>query len=236
VIHTIEEAAGIILVNAIYFKGTWEKEFKEKDTKDEDFNLISGEKILIPMMYQKGKFRWLKEDEFQILELPYKGARIFGTLEHISMIVFLPKNFNGIGKLEKNLTQDKINSYLEKLHKVWEREIKIFIPKFKIEKKYELLKTLYDLGMTNAFSDGADFSRISEDPPRYISQIIHKAFVEVNERGTEAAAVTAVVMLGAAMGMSKPEEFRADHPFLFLLIDSYSRSILFIGRVMNPRS
>ena len=89
--------------------------------------------------------------------------------------------------------------------------------------------------MTNAFSDLADFSRIAEDPPRYISQIIHKAFVEVNERGTEAAAVTAVVMLGAAMVKPKPEEFRADHPFLFLLIDSYTRLILFMGRVMNPK-
>jgi len=236
IIHTLEEEAGIVLVNAIYFKGAWEKRFKEKDTKDEDFTLISGDKILVPMMHQKEKFRWLNEEGFQILELPYKGARIFGNFERISMVIFLPENYNGTGEQENTLTHDKINSYLDKLHKVWEREIKVFIPKFKIERKYELLKTLFDLGMTSAFSDGADFSRIAEDPPRYISQIIHKAFVEVNERGTEAAAVTATVMIGGAIGMPKPKEFRADHPFLFFLIDSYTRTILFMGRVMNPKS
>ena len=235
VIHTIEDAAGLILVNAIYFKGAWEMKFKEKDTRDEDFTLNSGDKIFVPMMHQKGKFRWLNEDEFQILELPYKGVRIFGTFEHTSMVIFLPRNSNGIEKFEKELTSDKLQSYLDKLSKVWDREIEIYIPKFKIEREFELSKTLYALGLTSAFSDGADFSRIAEDPPRYISQIIHKAFVEVNERGTEAAAVTAVVMLGAAMDMPKPEEFRADHPFLFLLIDSYTRLMLFMGKVMNPK-
>lgn len=236
VIHTIKKEDGLVLVNAIYFKGTWDKEFKERDTEDKDFTLISGEKIKIPMMFQKDRFRWLNEDGFQILEMPYKGARISGTLDHISMVVFLPEKVDGTIELERILTCDKVNSYINKLYKVWEREIKVLIPKFKIERKYELLKALYDLGMTSAFSDGADFSRIAEDPPRHISQIIHKTFIEVNEQGTEAAAVTAVVMLGAAMNMTQPEEFRADHPFIFLLIDSYTKAILFMGRVMNPKS
>ncbi len=235
VIHSLKEDIGLVLVNAIYFKGTWENLFKEKDTEDENFTLLSGEKILVPMMHQKKKFRWLTEDGYQILEMPYKGIRVFGSLERISMIIFLPEKEDGIEDMEKSLTNEKIESYLEKLHNLWEREIDVIFPKFKIETKYELKKILYNLGMTSAFSDGANFSGMAEDPPKYISQIIHKAFVEVNERGTEAAAVTALRMLGATLDKTKPPEFRADHPFIFLLIDSYTRAILFIGRVMNPK-
>jgi len=236
VIHTLKEDDGFVLVNAIYFKGTWENLFKEKDTKEENFTLLSGDKILVQMMHQKEKFRWINEDGFQILEMPYKGIRIFGTLEHISMIIFLPEKKDGIEDLENSLTNEKIENYLEKLHKIWEKEINVYFPKFKIEKGYELKKILHNLGMTSAFSEGANFSKIAEDPPKYISQIIHKAFVEVNERGTEAAAVTALRVLGSAIGpTAKPPDFRADHPFIFLLIDSYTRAILFIGRVVNPK-
>ena len=236
VIHTLKEDDGLVLVNTIYFKGTWENLFKEKDTEEEDFTLLSGNQIIVPMMHQKKKFRWLNEEGFQILEMPYKGIRVFGSLEHVSMIVFLPEKNDGIKDLEESLTNEKIETYLEKLHKIWERDIDIIFPKFKIETDYELKKILFDLGMTSAFSDGANFSGIAEESPRYISQIIHKAFVEVNERGTEAAAVTALRMLGAAIGPTiKPPKFRADHPFIFLLIDSYTRTILFIGRVMNPK-
>ena len=236
VIHTLKEDIGLVLVNSIYFKGTWENLFKEKDTEDENFTLLSGEEILVPMMHQKEKFRLLNDDGYQILEMPYKGIRVFGSLERISMIIFLPEKKDGIEEIEKSLTTEKIENYLEKLHNLWEREVKVFFPKFKIETEYELKKILYSLGMTSAFSDGAKFSGMAEDPPRYISQIIHKAFVEVNERGTEAAAVTALRMLGATIDQTiKPPEFRADHPFIFLLIDSNTRTILFIGKVMNPK-
>ena len=236
VIGTLKEDDGLVLVNAIYFKGSWEKLFKEKDTEEKNFTLLSGDKILVPMMHKKDKYRWLNENGCQILEMPYKGMRIFGSLEQFSMVIFLPEKKDGIEDLEKSLTTEKIKNYLEKLHKIWEKEIDVIFPKFRIETEYKLKKTLYDLGMTSAFSDGGDFSGMSEDPPRYISQIIHKAFVEVNERGTEAAAVTALRMLGAAIGSTKkPPEFRADHPFIFLLIDSNTRTILFIGRVMNPK-
>ncbi len=237
VIHELKEDDGLVLVNAIYFKGKWENLFKEKDTEEEDFTLLSGDHVTVPMMHQKGKFRWLNEDGFQILEMPYKGIRILGSLEHISMLIFLPEKKDGIEDLENSLTNENIENYLDKLHKIWERDINVTFPKFKIETDYELKKILYTLGMTSAFSDGANFSGIAEDPPRHISQVIHKAFVEVNERGTEAAAVTAIRMLGSAIGLTvKPPEFRADHPFVFLLIDSYTRTLLFIGRVMNPNA
>ena len=236
VIHTLKEDLGIVLVNAIYFKGTWENLFKEKDTKEDNFTLLSGDKIFVPTMHQKKKFRYLEEDGCQILEMPYKGIRVFGSLEHISMIIILPEKKDGIEDIEKRLTNEKIENYLEKLNHIWEREINVFFPKFKIETYYELKKMLYNLGMTSAFSDGANFSGIAVDSPRYISQIIHKAYVEVNERGTEAAAVTALRLLGCGMAPTiKPTEFRADHPFIFLLIDSNTRTILFIGRILNPK-
>jgi serpin B len=236
VIHTLNEDLGILLVNAIYFKGTWEKLFKENDTKEENFTLLSGQSILVPMMHQKNKFRYLKGDGCQILEMPYKGIRVFGSLEHISMIIILPEKKDGIEDIGISLTTEKIENYLEKLNHIWERELNVIFPKFKIETEYKLNKTLYTLGMISAFSDGANFSGIAVDPPRYISQIIHKAFVEVNEKGTEAAAVTVIRMLGAGMvPIVEPTEFRADHPFIFLLVDSNTRTILFIGRILNPK-
>jgi serpin B len=236
VIHTLNEDLGILLVNAIYFKGTWEKLFKENDTKEENFTLLSGQSILVPMMHQKNKFRYLEGDGCQILEMPYKGIRVFGSLEHISMIIILPEKKDGIEDIGISLTTEKIENYLEKLNHIWERELNVIFPKFKIETEYKLNKTLYTLGMISAFSDGANFSGIAVDPPRYISQIIHKAFVEVNEKGTEAAAVTVIRMLGAGMvPIVEPTEFRADHPFIFLLVDSNTRTILFIGRILNPK-
>ena len=235
VINSIEENMGIIVVNAIYFKGAWENPFKERLTKDELFTLISGEEILVPMMHQTDKFRFLEEDGFQILEMPYKGEHVFGTLERISMVIFLPEKNDGLEELENYLTYNAIMKHFSKLQKLWERKIKIIFPRFKFETKYELLKPLFELGITDAFSDNADFSGIAEDPPKRISRIIHKAFVDVNERGTEAAAVTAIAMIGAALGpRQEPPEFRADHPFLFLLIDSQTKTILFIGRLTNP--
>ena len=237
IIETINENMGLILVNAIYFKGEWNSPFEEKDTKDEPFTLISGEEVLVPMMHQKDKFCFLEEDGFQILEMHYKGIRIFGTLEQISMVIFLPEKKNGLDELENILTFEQIINHLSRLQKLWERKIKVIFPRFKIETRYELSENLSDLGITDAFTNRSDFSGIAKDPPQSISKVIHKAFVDVNERGTEAAAATALTMLGASMGpRQEPPEFRADHPFLFLLIDSQTRTILFIGRVMNPKA
>ena len=235
ILDSIDENMGIIVVNAIYFKGAWEYPFKERLTEDDSFTLSSGEKISVPMMHQTDKFRFLEEDGFKILEMPYKGERVFGTYERISMVIFLPDKNDGLEELENLLTYNTIMNQLSKLQKLWERKIKIIFPKFKFETKYELLKPLYDLGLVDAFSDNADFSGIAKDPPESISRIIHKAFVDVNERGTEAAAVTALRILGGSLGpIQKPPEFRADHPFLFFLIDSKTKTILFIGKLTNP--
>ncbi len=236
IIEAIEENMGLILVNAIYFKGTWDNPFKEKNTRDEPFTLLSGEEVIVPMMHQTDNFRFIEEESFQVLEMPYKGIRVFGVIERISMIIFLPKKNVSIEEFENVLTIEQIVNHISSLQKLSERKIKITFPQFKIETRYQLSKALYDLGIVDAFSDSSDFSGIAKDPPKRISKFIHKAFVDVNERGTEAAAVTAVTMLGASLGpKQEPPEFRADHPFLFLLIDSQTGAILFIGRVMNPQ-
>ncbi len=236
IIEAIEEKMGLILVNAIYFKGLWDSPFKEKDTKDEPFTLISGKEVDVPMMHQTDKFRFIEEENYQILEMPYKGIRISGVIERISMVIFLPKKNDSLEELENVLTIEQIVNHLSRLQKLSERNIKITFPQFKIETKYQLSKALYDLGIVEAFRDSSDFSGIAKNPPKRISKFIHKAFVDVNEKGTEAAAVTAIRLLGASLGPKlEPPEFRADHPFLFLLIDSQTGAILFIGRVMNPQ-
>jgi len=236
IIDSIDTEMRLILINAIYFKGMWEKTFDKKYTKDEHFTLISGEKLLVPMMHQTKNFNYLEEEQFQILEMPYKENLIFGTSERISMVIFLPKRFNSLSDLENLLTYEMIEDYLSRLREQYTQKVKVFFPRFTINMKYQLTKCLSDLGITEAFTKNADFSGISKEPVIFISDIIHKAFVEVNERGTEAAAVTAIRVVGASIGPRKePPIFRADHPFLFVIQDSQTKTILFIGKLMNPK-
>ena len=236
IIDSIDTEMRLILINAIYFKGMWEKTFDKKYTKDEHFTLISGEKLLVPMMHQTKNFNYLEDEQFQILEMPYKGNLIFGTRDQISMVIFLPKRFNSLSELEPLLTIEKIEDYLSSLREQYTQKVKVFFPRFTINMKYKLTKCLSDLGITEAFTKNADFSGISKEPDIFISDIIHKAFVEVNERGTEAAAVTAISVVGASIGPRKePPIFRADHPFLFVIQDSQTKTILFIGKLMNPK-
>jgi serpin B len=236
IIDAIHPEMRIILINAIYFKGEWEKTFDKKYTKDERFTLINGEKLLVPMMHQTNNFSYLEDDQFQILEMPYKGNLIFGTREQVSMVVFLPKRFNRGSELDSLLDIQKIEDYLSRLREQYAQKVKAFFPRFTINLSYTLTKFLSNLGITEAFTTNADFSGISKEPDIFVSDVIHKAFVEVNEKGTEAAAVTALRVVGASIGPRKePPIFRADHPFLFLIQDSQTKTILFIGKLMNPK-
>jgi len=236
IIDAIHPEMRIILINAIYFKGEWEKTFDKKYTKDERFTLINGEKLLVPMMHQTNNFSYLEDDQFQILEMPYKGNLIFGTREQVSMVVFLPKRFNSGSELDSILDIQKIEDYLSRLREQYAQKVKAFFPRFTINLSYTLTKFLSNLGITEAFTTNADFSGISKEPDIFVSDVIHKAFVEVNEKGTEAAAVTALRVVGASIGPRKePPIFRADHPFLFLIQDSQTKTILFIGKLMNPK-
>jgi len=215
----------LVLTNAIYFKGNWARQFKEENTRDAPFTLISGEKIDIPMMNQTAEFNYMEAEDFQAIELPYVN-------DELSMIILLPKEFDGLVSIEKTLTLENFSDWLAELRKC---KVIVSAPKFRTTWEFELAKVLKSMGMADAFSGTADFSGITGKRDLFISAVIHKAYVDVNEEGTEAAAATAVVM---RLTSAKPEEipvFRADHPFLFLIRDNCSGSILFIGRVMNPK-
>jgi serpin B len=216
----------LVLTNAIYFKGNWAKQFKENRTKDAPFTLADGRKIDVPMMNQKAEFGYTETDTFQTLELPYVN-------EELSMIILLPKKFDALNEFEKTLTLENLAQWLSKINK---REVMVFVPKFKMTSQFGLAPVLKSMGMKDAFSSNADFSGINGKRNLFISAVIHKAFVEVNEEGTEAAAATGVVMKLTSVSPVRIPVFRTDHPFLFLIRDNLSGSILFIGRVDNPKA
>ena len=213
----------LVLTNAIYFKGNWASQFKKSKTKEEKFWLDSSNSIKVPMMVQKQDFRYMESESLKILELPYVG-------NDLSMIVLLPKEIDGLGKLESSLTVENLANWLSLLK---EKEIRVFLPKFKMSSQFNLSQTLASMGMPDAFTKKADFSGMTDNKDLYISAVIHKAFVDVNEEGTEAAAATAVAMKFLS-APAPPPVFRVDHPFLFLIRHNSSESILFLGRVVNP--
>ncbi len=203
----------------------WETKFKEANTNDAPFTLFSGKKVEVPLMYQKGDFKYLEREDLQVVELPYKG-------DEISMLVLLPKKVDGLPELEKSLTLDNLQNWLPRR----KREVLVYLPKFKLTLQFALAGVLKSMGMTDAFSiPHADFSGITGRKELFISAVIHKAFVDVNEEGTEAAAATAIGMETTSI-KPQPPVFRADHPFIFMIRDNNSGSILFIGRVANPKT
>jgi len=215
----------LVLTNAIYFLGDWACQFEERRTNDAPFTLLDGKKIKTPMMRQTEDFKYMEGEDFKALGLPYKN-------NELSMIIFLPNKADGLPAFEKALTAEGIAKSIAKMR---EEEVLVALPKFKMTSEFELSKTLQSMGMTDAFwLPPADFSGMTGKKDLFIAKVIHKAFVEVNEKGTEAAAATAVVMHLAVAMPSKTKVFRADHPFLFLIRDNRTGSILFIGRVMNP--
>jgi serpin B len=213
----------LVLTNAIYFKGKWASQFKPELTKDAPFTLLSGEKTSAPMMNQKSDFGYMETDTIQALELPYVN-------NDLSMVILLPKKLNGVKDLEKELTSDNLAGWLGKMRK---REVQVFVPKFKTTSEFSLAETLGAMGMPEAFTTRADFSGMTGSRDLFISAVVHKAFVNVDEEGTEAAAATGVVMKLTSVG-APPTVFRADHPFVFLIRDNQTGSILFMGRMMNP--
>lgn len=236
----LDKFTRLVLANAIYFKGNWLSQFKKEVTKDMPFNINTNEKIQVPMMYQQYEFKYGEDENVQLLEMPYVG-------NELSMLIILPKKVDGLSRVEDILTIDQINLWEKKLYK---QEVEVYLPKFKTTKDFMLNDILKEMGMKRAFEEpvlddgsmnpyAADFTGISG--PRenkyellYISAIFHKAFVEVNEEGTEAAAATAVVMRISDSVPPPPPVFRADHPFLFFIKDNKSEAILFIGRIVDP--
>jgi serpin B len=215
----------LVLTNAIYFKGTWASQFQKDQTQDEPFTLADGGKVHVPMMNQKARFGYGETDTLQVLEMPYVG-------QELSMVVLLPKESAGLSDLEKALTVENVSKWLGGVHK---QEVIVAVPKLKMTHKFSLGAVLQAMGMTNAFSSQADFSGMTGRRDLFISAVVHQAYVDVNEEGTEAAAATGVTMKLTAIAPGKVPVFRADHPFLFLIRDIRSGSILFLGRTMNPK-
>jgi len=229
----------LVLTNAIYFKGKWEWEFDKSDTRDQDFKISSDNIVKTPMMYmdpEKATFNYADIDKLQILELPYKG-------EDISMLVLLPKQGEDYDQetgevIVSDYTLEDIELSSEKLEE-YKSEMKetdldaIYLPKFEFDTKYFMVENLKAMGMPTAFSMGADFSGMDGSQNLFIQNVIHQAFVKVDEEGTEAAAATAVIV-GLKSAMPR-NVFKADHPFIFIIQERETGNILFMGRVVDPR-
>jgi serpin B len=221
----LDPATRLVLTNATYFKGAWAHPFSEKATKKEDFHLSADKNVSVPMMHQKEDCPFYQEKDFSMVSLPYQGY-------DLAMIVLLPAKVDGLPALEKSLSEKALAGWLKKMQR---RRVDLTLPKFKMTAQFRLGKVLSALGMRLAFSSAADFSGISSEEKLKISQVIHKAYVDVNEKGTEAAAATAVIVGPTAVPLPPPPAtFRADHPFVFLLRDTRTGSILFMGRLVNP--
>jgi serpin B len=221
----------LVLVNAIYFKAAWFTQFEKSLTKDADFTLANNKKVKVPMMHNTDHFGYAETDKLQILKASY-------AQNEMAMYIILPKRPADLASLEAGLSSDQLKTWFDSVRS---REVSVFLPKFKIENKYELNKVLYAMGMRDAFNDKkADFSGMAvlkPDERLFISEVIHQTFVEVDEKGTEAAAATAVVMkwVSAVMNPPKPVQFKADHPFIFAICDNATGSILFLGRLSDPQ-
>ncbi|XP_061179124.1 serpin B8-like [Saccostrea echinata] len=220
----LNELTFMVLVNAIYFKGNWNSKFESKYTEIMEFR-NTKEKFLTDMMYQMDSFKFCHMPDLMLnaLELPYQGKTL-------SMLILLPTAVDGIESLEKNLTESVLKTVVSNLRK---QKVEVYLPKFKMESTFELKSYLSALGMPLAFDEiKADFSGMDKGKNVYISEIFHKAFVEVNEEGTEAAAAMGIYVSTSSVQITP--EFRANHPFLFFIRDSVNDVILFAGRFYKP--
>jgi serpin B len=212
----------LVLTNAIYFNAAWEYPFDENATHDGPFYLLDGTEVTVPMMGQTESFRYAEGDGYQAVELPYDGREL-------SMVILLPEE-GQFETFEGSLDASLVDAIIGDLKS---QEVALTMPKFEFESEFGLKDTLSAMGMPIAFTDAADFSGMTGGKDLQIAEVIHKAFVSVDEAGTEAAAATAVVMELTAMP-EEPVEITVNHPFIFLIRDIETGTILFIGRVVNP--
>lgn len=219
----VDALTRLVLVNAIYFKGNWADKFDPKNTKKAKFTKINGDKVEVDMMFKRADFNitFSKDLDFHVMEMPYKGNQL-------SMMFFLPKKPEHFGKMEQQFANLNLTSL--KFDKI---KLEVWIPKFKFSSNFKLNEALQSLGAADIFDQGkADFSALTSKNDLFVSSVFQKAFIEVNEEGTEAAAASGAVMMLRAMPQTMP--FRCDRPFMFAIRDNVSGLILFSGRVMDP--
>lgn len=215
----------LVLTNAIYFKGEWTNQFEEELTQENPFYITPEATVDVPMMNQEDRFKYFESDELQVIEVPYKG-------DDLSMVILLPIKKDGLTELEDSVNTDRLQEWMNAL--AW-RQVTVFFPKFTMTCEFKLGSVLADMDMPIAFTEEADFSGMTGEKDLFISRVVHKAFVDVSEEGTEAAAATGVLMEHlSVVEPTPPTVFRADHPFIFMIRDNHSGSILFIGRVVDP--
>ncbi|XP_068147292.1 serine protease inhibitor 42Dd-like [Drosophila tropicalis] len=228
--NSISSKSRIVLVNAIHFKGNWVHQFKVRETKPEPFKLKDGKSIQVPMMNVVNTFGHavLPELDATVLQLPYKDS-------DLSMLIVLPNSKTGLPQLEKKLRSTQLSEITKKLVKLNQTRVMVKLPKFKAEFKMELTDVFQKLGMTRMFSSSADFSGMLKNSQGVqISSIMHQAFIDVNELGTEAAAATAITdNIKSLLISPDPVHFHADHPFAYYLLnkDNY---VLFAGKLLKP--
>jgi serpin B len=216
----IDSLTRLVLTNAIYFNAAWKYQFNENATSDGKFTLLDGSDVTVPMMSQTESFGYTGGDGYQAIELPYDGGEM-------SMVILLP-DAGQLKELESSLSAELMDDIINELEQGY-RKVALTMPKFEFESGFGLVDTLAGMGMPIAFSNGADFSGMTGNNDLYIGDILHKAFVSVDESGTEAA----VVMELTAMPLP-PLELAIDRPFIFLIRDLKTNAVLFVGRVENP--
>lgn len=216
----------LVLTNAIYFKSAWLHSFTKEGTRPGPFTGLGGKQADVPMMHQTERFSYGKGDGVQLAELPYDRNAL-------SMVVLLPDKGDGLAELEQQITAEKVAAWRGKMKR---RQVQLSMPRFKMTREFSLKDVLSSLGMVDAFTSAADFSGMDGSKKLSIQHVIHKAFVDVNEEGTEAAAATAVAV-GVTSAIIEPEPpvvLKIDHPFLFAICERQTGSVLFIGRVVDP--
>ena len=214
-----------VITNAVYFFGRWSSQFDAKLTKNSDFKISKQKTVKVPMMNLREYFHYTSKDDLQILQVPYEG-------DDLSMLVLLPKN-NDLRSLEKKLSATNFNKWKDGL---MQKRVQVYLPKFTLDTGYQLASSLAKMGISFAFNHKkANFEGISGGKDLFVSDVIHRVFIEVDEKGTEAAAATVMVMIPTGRSRIEPPEiFRADHPFIFLIVNDKTGMILFMGKVVNP--
>lgn len=215
----------LVLVNAIYFLADWQKEFEPGETSDRPFHLSDGSAVDVPTMTQEAHFAYAEHPGLQVLTMPYEG-------DGLEMVVLLPSEDLGLAGLQDQLTEHDLATWLTPAAS---RNVRVFLPRFEYTAEFYLGRALAGMGMPTAFTNRADFSGMIDGGGLAIDDVVHKAYVRVDEQGTEAAAATGVIMRTTSIA-PPPVEFRADRPFLFLIRHKESGAVLFMGRMMDPRS